>query len=291
MRFPTPSILLFRPVIPLSALCVWLVFLASCVGPSLGASEDSLDPITPISISIIADGESRQLTSAAPTVGDVLAEAGIILGSFDEVDPPSMTSINRSDGDNPLVITVVRVTETLEVIPESLPFGRRIVRSSEMSPDDPPRILQIGRTGLQEVSYRIVFRDGLEVERWPTAVAIIDPPMDEIIMIGIESEEQTMSIPGRLAYINGGRAILLAGSTDSPRQLAIDGQLDGRVFQLSPGGNYLLYTVSKSGGAELSEFRNELWVIPTAEFDNSGRPQIKVSENAMIGLITAQHAA
>ncbi len=225
-----------------------------------------------------ADGETRQITTTASTVGDALAEAGISLSPFDEVDPPRGAALAVDEAGAPAAITVVRVTETLEVIPESIPYERRIVRSGEMAPDDPPRLLQTGVAGLRETSYRIVFHDGLEVERWPTASTIIEAPVDEIVMIGVGGEEEATRVAGRLATINGGRAVILAGSTDTPRQLAIEEQLDGRVFQLSPGGNYLLYTIRSGEGVDQTEFRNELWVIPTAE---GGRPRSLHIENVL----------
>jgi hypothetical protein len=113
--------------------------------------------------------------------------------------------------------------------------------------------------GLQEISIRIVYRDGLEAERWPTAVTVIEPPRDEIVMIGVGSSQEAVAISGILAYVNDGRAIVLEGSSDSPRQLPIEGSLDGRVFQLSPDGRSLLYTVQAGDGE--SGFRNELWVM------------------------------
>lgn len=219
-------------------------------------------------LTVSADGESRAITTAAATVADVLAEAGIGIGPFDEVDPPLRT---RLPADEPATITIVRVTESLEVIPESVPYGRRIVRSAEMAPGDPPRIIQTGVAGLKETSYRLVFHDGLETERYPVASTITEDPIDEILMIGVGEDESAMQISGRLAYISGGRAIILSGSTSSARQLPIEGQLDGRVFQLSSGGNYLLYTIRSDDEPKQTEFRNELWVIPVAG-GGLGRP-------------------
>ena len=105
---------------------------------------------------------------------------------------------------------------------------------TELSPDDPPRLLQTGQPGLSEVTVRIVYRDGLEVERWPTATTVIEAARDEIVMIGVAGERDRMAFDGLLATIDDGRAILLDGATDAPRQIAIEGTLDGRVFQLSP---------------------------------------------------------
>lgn len=233
---------------------------------------------TPHTVTVIADGESRQIVTSAATVSDALDEAGIHIGPFDEVDPPLGTQLSTKEDGAPVTITIVRVTESLEVIPENISYARRIVRSAEMDPEAPPRILQTGVTGLKETSYRIIFRDGLETERWPTTSAIIEPAVDEIVMIGVREDEPGMQITGRLAYISGGRAIILTGSTDSARQLPIEGQLDGRVFQLSPGGHYLLYTIGKGEEAGQTEFRNELWIIPTTE---GGLPQSLRVENVL----------
>jgi len=214
-----------------------------------------------VALTLVADGQSRALTTTALTVGAALAEAGITVAPADEVDPPSATPLSATTGGAPLAITIIRVTETTEVIPEAIPFGRRIVRSTELSPDDPPRLLQTGQAGLREVTVRIVYRDGLEAERWPTAATVVEAARDEIIMIGVAAERDRMAFDGLLALIDAGRAVVLDGATDAPRQLAVEGALDGRVFQLSPDGAQLLYTIGQSDG---DSFRNALWVIATA---------------------------
>ena len=108
---------------------------------------------------------------------------------------------------------------------------------------------------------RIVYRDGLEVERWPTAATTVEAARDEIIMIGVTAERDRMTFAGLLALIDDGRAVVLDGATDAPRQLAVTGALDGRVFQLSPDGGQLLYTIGQS---DTDSFRNALWVVATA---------------------------
>jgi hypothetical protein len=252
-----------RLVFVLAVACALSSLSAACAVTSRAAIATPTAAPT-IAITLVVDGQTRPIATSAATVGDALAEAGITLNPLDEIEPPVDTELFGAASDSePLVVTVVRVTEALEVVPESIPYARQIVRSAEMSPDDPPRLLQTGKPGLQEITVRIVYRDGLEVERWPTATTVIEPSRDEIVMIGVGSERDAMPISGILAYINDGRAILLEGSTDSPRQLPIEGNLDGRVFQLSPDGRSLLYTVNTAEGPEQGGFRNELWVIPT----------------------------
>ena len=239
-----------------------LLYLSSCVAPDAATHLPATIPPTANSLEVRIDGETRQLITTAATVGEALEQAGIDLNPIDEIDPPLSSVLPSVDINSPIGVTIVRVTETIEIIPESIPYGRRIVRSAEMSPTDAPRILQTGTSGLQEVSVRIMFRDGLEAERWPTSVQVIEPAVDEIVMIGVGREREAMAITGKLAYLSNGRAILLDGSTDAPQQLEIAGTMDGRVFEMSPDGRYLLYTLNDEGTGE-ETFDNDLWVIAT----------------------------
>ena len=253
-----------------------LLLLTACIPGPAALSPTATPSPTPatVPVSLVADGQTRSLLTTARTVGEAQAQFGETLGAADEVDPPAATPLPAAPA-APLTITVVRVTETTEVIPEAIPFGRQIVRSAELSPDDPPRLLQAGRPGLQEVTVRIVYRNGLEVERWPTATTVVEAAQDEIVMVGVTSASERMTFAGTLAYMDDGRAVLLEGATDRPRQLAIEGTLDGRVFQLSPAGDFLLYT---TGEAATDTFRNALWVLPTAP---DGAPRALNIENVL----------
>lgn len=266
-----------RPGIRPGTLWLCLVILTSCAAPP--ALLDSPTPAltSPVTFTLVVDGSTRQITTTTATIGEALEQAGIAIAPSDEVEPPLTAELAQSVDSSPLLVTITRVTETIEVVPESIPFQRRIVRSAEMSPDDPPRILQTGAPGLREVSLRIVFRDGLEAERWPISMSVVESAVDEIVMLGVNSGRAVTSVGGRLAYLNNGRAIVLEGSTDRPRQLAIDGALDGRVFQLSPDGQNLLYTIELEA-TEQAAFRNGLWVVPVAE---GGQPRALEIENVL----------
>ena len=242
-----------------AALLLSSVLVVACATAPAAIAPTAVPPT--VALTLIADGQTRALATTARTVGQALSEAGLPLAPADIVDPPAATPLTAAIEGAPLTITVVRVTETTEVIPEAIPFGRRIVRSTELSPEDPPRLLQTGQAGLREVTVRIVYRDGLEVERWPTATTVVEAARDEIIMIGVAAARDRMTFAGVLALIDDGRAVVLDGATDAPRQLAVAGALDGRVFQLSPDGSQLLYTIGQS---DTDSFRNALWVIATA---------------------------
>jgi hypothetical protein len=209
----------------------------------------------PIQVTLTADGETYNLNTEATNVRELLDEAGIDIDENDEIDPPAYTPLTGGEE-----IVVVRITEEIETITESIPFDRKTVRNESMEADDPPLIVQAGKDGLSETTIRIVYRDGLEAERWPTQTITIEEPQDEIVMVGIGAARGNVSFPGTLAYMSDGTAVLLRGSAAFPEQLDVGGGLDGRVFDLSPNGTHLLFTRVDGDPAS---FNNTLYVIET----------------------------
>ena len=247
------------PLLRSPALLLFLLFLLSaCATTALPETAVS----APKKVVLAADGQQLNLTTSANNVRELLEEAGITVGDSDEVTPPLFTLLTEG-----MTVTIVRITESIEIIPRSIPFERKIVRSEALNADDPPRILQAGQTGLQEVTVRIVYRNGLEAERYPTQATVITPAQDEIIMVGIGAARDNLRLEGLLAYISSGTAVLLRSATLFPTQLETGGPLDGRVFALSPTGSHLLYTRTTT---QTMGFNNSLWVVGT---ERGARPQ------------------
>lgn len=244
-----------RQLVIASFLLLAVLSLAACVQQLPATIENK-----PIQVSVQVDGQNRAFqTTTATTVREILAEAGIELNDADEVDPPLFTPVS---GDDTLTIDIVRITESIEVIPRNLPFERKLVRNETLNADDPPRIIQAGQDGLQEETVRIVYRDGLEAARWVTQVTVIEQAQDEIVMVGVGAVQGNVSFPGTLAYISGGNSVLLRGLSAFPESLKTGAGLDGRVFSLSPDGAYLLYTRVTTATAS---FSNSLWVISSEQ--------------------------
>ena len=209
----------------------------------------------PIQVSLTTDGETYNLNTEATNVRELLEEAGITLDEDDELTPPAYTPLMGGEA-----ITVVRIEEEIETLTNSIPFDRKTVRNESMEANDPPLIVQAGKDGLSETTIRIVYKDGLEAERWPTQTITIEEPQDEIVMVGIGAARGNVSFPGTLAYMSDGTAVILQGSAAFPEQLDVGGGLDGRVFDLSPSGDHLLFT---RVDGDLANFNNTLYVIET----------------------------
>lgn len=205
-----------------------------------------------IDVEIHADGELIQVDLApGSTVFDALEKSGVELGAIDRVEPPSFTVISEST-----IISVFRVAETLQIETQPIPFERQILRS-EALPKGETRLLQAGKMGVEEITYRIVQEQGKETIKIALNYVVIEQPIPEILMIGEQSSFIPVTFSGVMAYVSAGNAWLIEGETGYRRPILLAGDLDGRVFQLSPDGQWLLFT------RKLEDEINSLWIAKT----------------------------
>ncbi len=209
-----------------------------------------------ITVSVTAAGASQNITlPAGSTVQQVLTAAGISLSKTDRVDPPAYTLLTEG-----LTVTVTRVREEFETQQVIIPFERQELHNESLLAGE-TRLVQAGKNGLREITIRHVFEDGIETGNSVVSENILQAPTPEIVMIGVQSPFAPLPIPGNLAYLKGGNAWVMEGSTSNPRPLVTTGDLDGYIFSLSPDGKWLLFT-RKSALPKEREI-NTLWVVNT----------------------------
>jgi len=226
-------------------LFIAAIFQAGCVG--------LLDKGTQVEIAIQADGELIRFDLApGSTVFDALEKSGIELGVNDRVEPPSFTLISEATS-----ISVFRVTETLAIETHPIPFEGKILRS-EALPEGETRLLQAGKMGLEEITYRIIEEQGKQAIKVAVNYVVLEQPVPEILMIGERSTFIPVTFSGVIVYASAGNAWLIEGETGNRRPIVLSGDLDGRVFQLSPDGQWLMFTRQLEGEI------NSLWIAKTS---------------------------
>ena len=219
-------------------------------------------PQAPRDITLIVDGESHVLRTEAETVRDILNEANVQLQGLDRVSPPETTALTAQT-----VVTVIRVEQLTETFTETLPFGRQTLRDATI-PEGETRLLEAGERGIRERVYRITLENGVETERALIQESIVSPPRDAVLLVGTRPQVQTVPITGTLVYLAAQDAWIMRENNRSQRRLTALGDLDGRVFDLSPDGTRLLFTRAVTE----AEHINTLWVIGTTEVDAEPSP-------------------
>lgn len=233
-----------------------LFFIAACT------STPQADPIL---ITLVADGRERVYRHTEPiTVGQFLREVGLERAPLDRVEPSEVTQIR--DG---MRITVVRVVEEEECESVEIPYRQQVQLFEGIAPGD-QRIGQAGRNGAEQVCYRISIVDGVRGARVEQRRTITIEPQDEIIYVGPTTELEPVPVSGTLAYISNSNVWIINGSSRNKRILTDSGDLDRRVFSLSPDGQHLLIARSIPANSGSTAF-NQLWLITNI---NSNTPQL-----------------
>ncbi|MDX1436616.1 MAG: G5 domain-containing protein, partial [Anaerolineales bacterium] len=198
--------------------------LGSCAAPQVTQSQ--------IAVQVSVDGGLQEVAAeAGSTVQNALDELNIGLGNLDRVEPPAFTLL--TDG---MDIQVVRVEEEFTVEEVVVPFTQQVLRNESL-PEGETRLIQPGVNGLEEITYRRVLEDGVEISNSRVKSTYIQEPVAEIVMVGSQSPFAAIPIPGVLAYLSAGNAWIMETSTGLRRPLVTTGDLDGRIFRLSPDGS------------------------------------------------------
>jgi len=242
--FPSRNLLLFL---------IALSLLTSCRSPQVTRAD--------ISINIDADGKSLTVTvPSGSTVTQALQVAGLTIGNLDRAEPPPYTVLKNGDD-----IILTRVKEIFETEEQIIPFERQVARNESL-PEGETRLVQTGANGKMELTYRIVLENDVEISKSIVKSVILQDAAPEIVMIGAQSSFAPLPIPGKLVFLAGGNAWLIDTSTANRTPLVTTGDLDGRIFELSPAGNYLIFTRKSTKPAD--QEINQLWGVRT----NGGKP-------------------
>lgn len=146
-----------------------------------------------VPIQVKADGETYLLESQPITVGQALDQAGIVLGELDEVDAPLLSYIYQ-----PTTVTVSRVWEETLSEEEEIEPPQVEKEFTYLAPGS-SEVVTPGRSGLQRSTYRVTFRDGVEIKRELLETVVTREPEEMVVGVGpavarmIDDNEQIRS--------------------------------------------------------------------------------------------------
>jgi resuscitation-promoting factor RpfB len=228
-------------------------------------------PAAPIQVSIVTADETLSVEiPAGSSVQTALEAAGLELGELDRVEPPAFTMLADGSG-----VRLVRVTEEFYIEQVVIPYEARTLRN-EALPDGERRLVQAGSNGMQEITYRVVYEDYVEISRSAVRFTVVEEAVPEIIMIGTQSAFTPVSFPGRMVYLASGNAWSMDGATGERQPVVTTGDLDGRIFSLSDDRNWLLFTRAE----EDEDTINSLWAARLDE--GEGRDLIDLQARNVI---------
>ncbi len=141
---------------------------------------DGLDLVvsTAKKLTIVADGEKKQVTTTTPTVEGVLQEAGITLGADDEVKP-SVDEFVAAD-DRVRVVRIKKVDKT-ETVPVKFETEVREDADKMVGEDE---VLTEGEKGKNREQVTLIYADGKLRERIVRSTDAVKKPVTEVVSRG-----------------------------------------------------------------------------------------------------------
>lgn len=213
-----------------------------------------------LQVEIDVDGIIQSVdVPAGSTIADALDAAGITLEGKDRSEPAPGILVSADTQ-----ALVVRVEERIETEQEVIPF--EVVRQpTENLPAGQEKLLQAGKNGLREITSVRVFENGNEISFSEVSSIDLEEPINEIILVGVQTSIAPVEVPSPLVYISDGNAWVMDQSTANRSLLVSTGDLDGRIFTLSENGNWLLFTRAE----EDEDLINSLWTVNLESPDDS----------------------
>ncbi len=165
-------------------------------------------------LTVHTGGKALQIRSAAMTVRQALAEAGIPLQGLDYSLPAESDPL-PVDGQ----IRIVHVQESILLVQKSIPFTDDYQASADLELDQ-QAIIQPGVPGLTVSRVRIRYEDGQEITRQSEGESVVRPPQTRVLGYGTKIAIYTLQTPG--GPLQYWRAVQMWATSYSPCRSAAD---------------------------------------------------------------------
>lgn len=165
-------------------------------------------------VKIMLQDETIRLPSAAETVGDALAEAGVTLQGLDYSQPSADLPL-PDNGE----IRVVRVSEKVIITQTPIPYTSEYVQSDQVELDKTD-VVTPGEFGVEVTRTTTRYEDGEEVNKVEEITWIAKEPQNQVVGRGTKVVVRTMDTPdGPIEYW---RAVNVYATSYSPCRSGVD---------------------------------------------------------------------
>jgi uncharacterized protein YabE (DUF348 family) len=196
----------------------------------------ALDIRTPKGLTVAVDGKTLPITSAAATVQDALAQAGVQVGPQDRVTPAVATPVTAG-----LAVTVqrVRTEQVVEDVPVAFPVQQR---PDATLATGTTKVVTPGQNGVAHRTTTVTWVDGAVESRVVASEQRTTEPVTQVVAVGTkapapaQAQAQTAPAPGPAIVGNAGGlnwgALANCESGGNPRAVSPGGAYRG-LYQFS----------------------------------------------------------
>jgi resuscitation-promoting factor RpfB len=183
----------------------------------------SLDVWLPKAATVLVDGKRIPLTTTAPTVAGVLAQAGVVLRPLDRVSVPVATAVL-----GPVSVKVTRVDAQQAKVTSAVPYTTLTRRDGTLYRGT-RKVVTAGRPGTLVSTYKVTVVDGKARTRALVSQVRTVAPVSRVVAVGTKARPA----PRRTSYSSGGggglnwAALARCESGGNPRAVSSSGTYRG----------------------------------------------------------------
>jgi uncharacterized protein YabE (DUF348 family) len=135
---------------------------------------------TPRLVTVMHDGKKDQVTTTDATVGEVLSDLNIAVGSTDRLSAPRDAALYAGE-----TVRIQRVATKLLVRTEALPFPTARQHDSSLYVGT-TKVVDPGKNGVARVTYSLVYVDGKVIGRTKLRTVTVAKPQARVEKIGVK---------------------------------------------------------------------------------------------------------
>ncbi len=223
----------------------------------LSRSDNTLVVSTSKKLTVVADGEKHDLDTTVPTVARALEQAGVALGSDDEIEPSIFSYVEPGQEIRVVRIKTKTATETIPV-----KFRTEVKKDAE-APKGDVEVVEAGAKGENREKVELVYADGKLRDRTVLSTEVVSEPTTRIESVGTKAappKPEPEAKPESAASVGGNSAW-------------------DKIAQCESGGNWSINTGNGYyGGLQFSAATWKSVGGPGLPHQNSREVQIKYAK-------------
>ncbi len=236
-----------------------LTFLSLCILPACQSLRSLIPDNSSPDIAVTIERSGQLIQGRCPggsTVMQALESLEIDYSPQDIISPALFEVLSENS-----LIKIVAVTSDESISQRIVPFVSQTIRN-ETLPEGETYIIQSGQNGLEEITTKSTYEDGLLVSQTVSDRVLTRESVPEILMLGVKAEHAPIQIPGKIIFTSNGSIWLMQNTTGDRIPLVTTGDVDGRVLDLSLNGEWLLF----SRGTKDDKI-NSLWMLHITDWN------------------------
>ncbi len=142
-----------------------------------------------------------------PSTDEEITDTNTIVITKEGNEPTKIAQISEEELDNDIeeiAENYSNITEEIITVEEEIPF-ETITKDVSNGKDTTNRVIQDGKNGIKEVTYKVKYKDDVEIERIELSSKVIEKPINKIVQIQTKVTSRSSSRRSGVTTASSGR--------------------------------------------------------------------------------------